>query len=101
MNIGYDPVQLKWTYYGEYTGEALTTHPVRPAIIEELRYFNSRVRELDDAPKAMHDQSTKCIRTRWVISTKAGRENPYVRARLATCEIHTLRTAMFAACTPL
>ena len=70
--IFFEPVHFRETYLDEYTREPLPRDLVRQAIIEELKYFNSRVRELDDAQRVMANQDSKVIRTRWVMTNKGG-----------------------------
>ena len=92
VNITYDPIHFKTTYYDEYTREPLPTHLVRKAIIEELEYFNAKVWELDDARKVMANKDSKVIRTRWVMCNKGDAVEPDVRARLVACEVANYKT---------
>ena len=44
--VTYDESNFKERYLDEYTGEILAPHLIRPAIEDELNYFNSKVWQL-------------------------------------------------------
>ena len=44
--VTYDEPNFKERYLDEYTGEMLAPHLIRPAIEDELNYFNSKVWQL-------------------------------------------------------
>ena len=83
------------------TGESLAPHIIRPAIEDELNYFNSKVWELSTIDEMRKVPDPLCVRSRWVLCNKGDATNPDVRARLVSCELNQgVRNDAFSASTP-
>ena len=101
MPITFDPMNFKPRYVDEYTGEFLAPHLIRPAIEDELHYFNSKVWEITTTDKMRQLPDYILVRSRWVLCNKGDAVTPDVRARLVACELNNgERNDMFSASTP-
>ena len=91
-------------YRDEYTNEILPADLIRASIIEELDYFNNRVREVTDKKDMQNFKDSKRVRCRWVLCNKGDAQQPDVRARLVACEVSyggTREDSLFAIAPPL
>ena len=86
--ITYEESNFKTRYLDEYTGETLAPHLIRPAIEDELNYFNNKVWELSTIDEMKKVPDYILVRSRWVLCNKGDAENPDVRARLVSCELN-------------
>ena len=85
----------------EYTNEELAPHLIRPAIEDELNYFNSKVWEMSTMEEMQKIPDAILVRSRWVLCNKGDNVDPDVRARLVSCEINNGdRNDLFSASTP-
>ena len=99
--IEYDQKNFKDRYFDEYTGEILAPHLIRPAIEDELNYFNSKVWQLSTTEEMEKVPGHILVRSRWVLCNKGDAESPDVRARLVSCELNKGdRNDAFSASTP-
>ena len=101
VKVRYQSHHVKQEYKDEYTGEVLRRHPVRAAMIDELKWFNDTVWEGVEI-NGQQAKQLKPIRTRWVLCNKGDALKPEVRARLVACEDNTYTdtTGAFYASTP-
>ena len=83
VHVTYDDCNFKQRYVDEYTGEELPRDLVKAAMIEDMRYFNSKVWH----ECGVREAGTRPIRVRWVICNKGDSLNPDIRARLVACEL--------------
>ena len=86
--ITYEEANFKSRYMDEYTGETLAPHLIRPAIEDELNYFNQKVWELSTMDDMKKVPDYVLVRSRWVLCNKGDANNPDVRARLVSCELN-------------
>ena len=86
--IVYDRANFKDRYFDEYTGEVLAPHLIRPAIEDELNYFNSKVWQLSTIDEMEKIPGHILVRSRWVLCNKGDADSPDVRARLVSCELN-------------
>ena len=101
MLIAYERENFKDKYTDKYTSEVLAPHLIRPAIEDELNYFNSKVWQLTTIDKMKKIPDYILVRSRWVLCNKGDSEQPDVKARLVSCELNNgERNDMFAASTP-
>ena len=99
--IQYDQKNFKDRYFDEYTGEILAPHLIRPAVEDELNYFNSKVWQLSTTEEMEKVPGHILVRSRWVLCNKGDAESPDVRARLEACELNKGdRNDAFSASTP-
>ena len=99
--ITYEESNFKSRYMDEYTGETLAPHLIRPAIEDELNYFNSKVWQLSTIDEMKRVPDYILVRSRWVLCNKGDSANPDVRARLVGCELNQgNRNDAFSASTP-
>ena len=99
--ITYEESNYKSRYLDEYTGETLAPHLIRPAIEDELNYFNSKVWELSTIDEMRKVPDYVLVRSRWVLCNKGDANAPDVRARLVSCELNQGdRNDAFSASTP-
>ena len=75
---------------------------MQASIIEELKYFSSRVWEISGAKDMKAFPDSRLVRCRWVLCNKGDAQNPDVRARLEACEVnYDNKEDSFYAATPL
>ena len=99
--ITYEETNFKSRYLDEYTGETLAPHLIRPAIEDELNYFNSKVWKLSTIEDMRRVPDHILVRSRWVLCNKGDAVKPDVRARLVSCELNQGdRNDAFSASTP-
>ena len=66
----------------------MLAHLIRPAIEDELNYFNSKVWQLSTVEEMEKVPGYILVRSRWVLCNKGDSEAPDVRARLVSCELN-------------
>ena len=86
--VTYDESHFKARYLDEHTGEMLAHHLIRPAIEDELNYFNSKVWQLLTVEKMEKVPGYILVTSRWALCNKGDSTDPDVRARLMSCELN-------------
>ena len=74
--IVYDKANFKDRYFDEYTGEVLAPHLIRPAIEDELNYFNSKVWQLSTIEEMEKIPGYILVRSRWVLCNNGDTIHP-------------------------
>ena len=91
------------SYIDKYTGEALEPALISTAIREELDYFNSKVRQIEQKSDMLKKKDYVFVRSRWVLCNKGDNKVPDMRARLVACEVNKgdRHDAFYASTPPL
>ena len=65
LPVGYKAEHFKHQYIDEYTGEVLPQELIHAAIVDELNYFNNRVREITTKADMANFKDHAFVRCRW------------------------------------